>query len=216
MALGVGALLLSLGVGVHLYRGPAAPAEWHGGIPADSLDEQRERAGAEAARERIRRKPLAADERIDPNRATADELDRLPRVGPALAERIVAHREARGPFRSLADLDAVSGVGPAMLDAITPHVALPPAPRATPAPALAAVSAVGPAPHTAAGEPVDLNAAAPAELQTLPGIGPALAGRIVEWRSRNGRFARVEDLAQVSGIGSKTLERLRPLVRVSP
>ena len=52
---------------------------------------------------------------IDVNRATAAELDALPGVGPAIAQRIIEYRSASGGFRKLADLDAVKGIGPAML-----------------------------------------------------------------------------------------------------
>lgn len=61
---------------------------------------------------------------------------------------------------------------------------------------------------------IDLNAADAAALDTLPRIGPALAKRIIAWRDENGPFVSVDDLGQVSGIGEKTLEQLRDLVRV--
>ncbi len=61
---------------------------------------------------------------------------------------------------------------------------------------------------------LDLNRAAPAELQRLPGIGPALARRIVEARERQGRFASSEDLRRVPGIGPKKFEAIRELVTV--
>ena len=67
-----------------------------------------------------------------------------------------------------------------------------------------------------ASERLDLNRAGPEELQALPGIGPALAGRIVEHRARIGRFRSVDDLLDVSGIGPATLERVRSLVRTGP
>ncbi|MDO5696471.1 MAG: ComEA family DNA-binding protein [Dermatophilus congolensis] len=66
----------------------------------------------------------------------------------------------------------------------------------------------------AAGGKVDLNRADQAELETLPGVGPVLAGRIIEWRTRNGRFTSVDELSEVSGVGDKTLARLTPLVTV--
>ncbi len=50
---------------------------------------------------------------VDVNRASATELERLPRVGPALAQRIIAWRDANGPFRSVDDLRHVRGIGPA-------------------------------------------------------------------------------------------------------
>lgn len=52
---------------------------------------------------------------IDINRANATELQELPGVGPVLADRIVAEREASGPFAEVDDLDRVSGIGPAVL-----------------------------------------------------------------------------------------------------
>ncbi len=52
------------------------------------------------------------------NSASFDELEALPRVGPVLAQRIIEHREANGPFRELADLDAVSGIGPSLLETL--------------------------------------------------------------------------------------------------
>ncbi|HUX71684.1 MAG TPA: helix-hairpin-helix domain-containing protein [Cellulomonadaceae bacterium] len=66
----------------------------------------------------------------------------------------------------------------------------------------------------AAGAPLDLNAATLAELDALPGIGPVLAQRILDWRAAHGRFTDVEELAEVSGIGPSALSRLRDRVRV--
>jgi len=61
---------------------------------------------------------------------------------------------------------------------------------------------------------IDLNAADQAMLETLPGIGPGLAGRILAWRDEHGRFAAVEDLLDVSGIGDGRFAELRDRVRV--
>jgi competence ComEA-like helix-hairpin-helix protein len=63
-----------------------------------------------------------APARVDLNAAGVTELEALPRVGPALAARIVAHREAHGPFSSVDGLDDVPGVGPATLAALRSHV----------------------------------------------------------------------------------------------
>ncbi len=60
----------------------------------------------------------------------------------------------------------------------------------------------------------DLNTATAADLEALPGIGPVLAGRIVEYRRVHGRFQRLEDLLDVDGVGPRLLERLRPVLRV--
>ncbi|MBQ6117076.1 MAG: helix-hairpin-helix domain-containing protein [Oscillospiraceae bacterium] len=64
-------------------------------------------------------------------------------------------------------------------------------------------------------DPIDLNTADEEALQRLPGIGPALAERIVADRAANGPFASVEELTRVSGIGEKTVEDIRPYVTVS-
>ncbi|WP_309779295.1 ComEA family DNA-binding protein [Curtobacterium sp. SORGH_AS_0776] len=61
---------------------------------------------------------------------------------------------------------------------------------------------------------VDLNTADQTLLETLPGIGPSLAGRILAWRDEHGRFAAVEDLLDVSGIGDVRFAELRDRVRV--
>ena len=64
------------------------------------------------------------------------------------------------------------------------------------------------------GGQVDLNTAGTAELEELPGIGPALAGRIIAWRDENGPFTSVDELDEVSGIGPSVLEQVRDLVRL--
>jgi competence protein ComEA len=62
---------------------------------------------------------------------------------------------------------------------------------------------------------VDLNTATAAQLDTLPGIGPATANAIITYRTRNGRFKSVTELLEVPGIGPAKLEAIRPLVTVS-
>ena len=59
---------------------------------------------------------------LDINTATADELDGLPGIGPALAQRIIDRRETAGPFRGEEDLLAVEGIGPATYEDLTPYI----------------------------------------------------------------------------------------------
>jgi competence ComEA-like helix-hairpin-helix protein len=170
---------------------------------------------------------LKPGEKIDPNSADERALQRLPRVGPALAARIVAER-ANAPFTSAADLTRVSGIGPAMIAALTDHVTLPAASPAAPAPARPAGTGGtgstggtdstggtgGGSTGTAASALVDVNRATAAELERLPGIGPALAQRIVAYRDSAGGFATVEQLERVRGIGPALRGRIAPLVVV--
>jgi competence protein ComEA len=67
----------------------------------------------------------------------------------------------------------------------------------------------------AAPAPVDLNHAGAAELVGLPGVGPALAARIVAAREATGPFGAVDDLRRVRGLPRQTIERLRALVRIA-
>ncbi|MCU1508353.1 MAG: competence protein ComEA [Glaciihabitans sp.] len=62
------------------------------------------------------------------------------------------------------------------------------------------------------GARVSINTGTAAELETLPRVGPALAQRIIDWRTANGRFSSIDDLLNVSGIGEKTLAGFRAQV----
>jgi competence protein ComEA len=75
--------------------------------------------------------------------------------------------------------------------------------------------ALAAAPVFAAEAQVNVNTATVAELERLPGVGPALAARIVEHREKNGAFKQAEDLMLVKGIGEKSFERLQPYVATS-
>jgi competence protein ComEA len=70
--------------------------------------------------------------------------------------------------------------------------------------------AAGPAPTA----PIDVNTASLEQLESLPGVGPVLAQNILDWRNAHGRFASVDQLRQVTGIGDVRLAQLRPLVSV--
>ncbi len=83
--------------------------------PTSALQETARRA-AQLSR------PLTPGEKIDVDRADVIDLTRLPRVGPALAQRIVAWREQHGAFGAIGRLDSVAGIGPKMLDALRPYV----------------------------------------------------------------------------------------------
>ncbi|HEU0077054.1 MAG TPA: helix-hairpin-helix domain-containing protein, partial [Longimicrobiaceae bacterium] len=102
--LGVVALLLAFGVGAHTLRSEPPPAQWSAAEAEGTTGTLIARSGEAADRAEQASRPLGAAERIDPNTASATELERLPRVGPGLAAKIVARRQSAGPFRTLADL----------------------------------------------------------------------------------------------------------------
>ncbi len=87
-------------------------------------------------------------------------------------------------------------------------------PREKPSPETAPVPPALDPEKTALPAKLDLNTATAAQLELLPGIGPAIAQRIVEYREEHGKFATLESLDAVKGIGPKTIARLRPLVTV--
>lgn len=157
-----------------------------------------------------------AAQRVDLNRASRNELMQLPGVGPAMADRIVAHRESNGRFSKVEDLDHVPGIGDATVSKLRIWVKVDLAEgeertepdrltRKPPTPKSKSESK-----NTAKG-PVDVNRATLEELNTLPNIGPVLAQRIIDERTKK-PFANVEDLRRVSGIGPKRIEALRGLV----
>lgn len=74
---------------------------------------------------------------------------------------------------------------------------------------------LSPAPGTNSAGLININTAGQAELETLPGIGPALAGRIIEYRNSNGRFLSPADIKNVSGIGDKKFEQIQDRITVN-
>jgi competence protein ComEA len=164
-------------------------------------------------------RPLGPEERIDPDRATAGELARLPRVGQGLAKAIVADREARGPFGSLEALDRVPGIGPGLLAAISSHVqfaggAVAPASGHFARPGMPLAGGAGAGPPSRQPPILNLNSASVSELDGLPGIGPARAAAILQEREARGPFKSVEELSRVPGLGPSAIARLRDRVMV--
>jgi competence protein ComEA len=189
-------LLLGLAVTGHLLRAfaAAAPAT----TPALQILDPARDGNPQAHLDSIRRlaAPLGPEERIDADRASAEELSRLPGIGPALARRIVADRQNQGAFGGIAGLDRVPGIGPAMLSKWAPHLMF------------TGVSADTPL----SVEPgrIDLNAAGVDELDALPGIGGARARAIIAFRDSAGPFRNVADLSRVPGVSGALVRRLAP------
>jgi competence ComEA-like helix-hairpin-helix protein len=212
-------ILLSLAVAGHavrlLLQSPSTPpGQLLARTTASSIDPARQRARAE----RVTR-PLDPGERIEINSAPAEEIARLPRVGMSLAKRIVADRVAHGPFRGLAELDRVPGVGPALLSRIGERLRFEGAEAANSASLNDAANTrtsetYGGKARASTGSPIALNSASEADLVGLPGIGRARARAILAYRRENGPFAAVSDLGRVPGFSHTLVIRLTPFVVV--
>jgi competence protein ComEA len=186
--------LAVLGQGVRLALDRTAPPGEAFLLPAAkprALAAHRD-TSAQAGRE------LRRGETLDPDRASAHDLDRLPGVGMRLAKEIVADRELRGPFGSAEGLLRVDGIGPAAVRRLEPFLRFQAARVAVPA---------------MQGTP-NLNTMTLSELERLPGVGPSRARAILAYRDKNGPFADPRDLERVPGLGPKMARRLAQLVGV--
>ena len=81
--------------------------------------------------------------------------------------------------------------------------------------ALAAVTGAGAADGSQSAGVVNINTATAEQLQMLPRVGPALAGRIVEFREANGAFRSIDEIIAVKGIGESSFEKLQPYIATS-
>jgi len=203
-----GILLFTLSLvrmGVEGFRAPG-----QGTLEGESdlgwlLEESRE------TRDEVERRsaPLGPGETLDPNRSPPEELDRLTGIGPATARAWVKSREEEGGFSTLDDLLRVPGIGPVTIEKIRGHLDF--------SSGVPLEVRKGLARGRGADEPrevvrVDVNRAGSEELQSLPGIGPALAQRIMDNRRREGPFRTADDLLRVPGIGPATLQRIVDMI----
>ncbi|MFG1999618.1 helix-hairpin-helix domain-containing protein [Spirillospora sp. NPDC048911] len=119
--------------------------------------------------------------------------------------RVTDAIKAAGGVRGAARTDALN-LARKLVDGEQIPVGVPP-PVAVPAMSGAPVPG-------APGAPLDLNSATVEQLDDLPGVGPVLAQRIVDYRGQHGSFRSVDQLQEVSGIGARRFSELKPMVRV--
>jgi competence protein ComEA len=84
-----------------------------------------------------------------------------------------------------------------------------------PAPGLETSEQTGADPSVALNARIDINTANRAQLESLPGIGPTIAGRIIDYRETNGPFEKTADIVRVSGIGPETFDTIKDLITVN-
>jgi competence protein ComEA len=143
----------------------------------------------------------AATATIDLNKATAEELEELPGVGPATSKKIIAGR----PYSKVDDL-AKAGIPAKAIASIRSKVHVAQAAGTKTKAKTAATTE-----PKAKSEKVNLNTADAAELEDLPGIGPAHAKAIIEARP----FKSVDDLDRVKGLGKARIDALKDLVTIT-
>lgn len=180
-------------------------------LAAGDLERQRRLVREAEARAR----PLGPGERIDADRAGALELERLPRIGPALAQRIVAWRDSHGPFGSLEELGRVPGIGEGMLELLRGHLSFSGTRWRQPDGTVPLSAPRRPVAESGCDDlriPLALNRATARELACLPGIGGTLAQRIVTDRAARGPYPEVPALARVQGLSRRRIERLQSLL----
>lgn len=198
-------------------------------VQAGALDLESFARQTDSAVKQGRRKPAgkpkvsrrAQPRPVSVRNATEEELERLPGLTPTTAARIVAARDASGGRLSIEDIAGIPGIGRRKAEAIRPYLL----DLSVPRPLIGYEAADDKAkregrrtreprsPPTRPAGPVDVNRATQEELESLPGIGPGLAERILAERQRRGRFADMAALDSVPGIGPALLKRLEGLVR---
>jgi len=148
---------------------------------------------------------------ININTASSTELQKLPGVGPKTAQVIIQQRKKVGFFLRVDDLKAIRGIGPKTIEKMRNLAYCGPSVEE---------SGIIKEPDPGSNVPmsnlpkVNINTASESELVVLSGIGPATAKKIITDRETNGPYASINDLTRVSGIGAKTVGKLRDLICV--
>lgn len=149
---------------------------------------------------------------------TADKTTMASLLGgdEALAIEVIRYRNAHGPFAAVEDLSVIKGISRRQARSLRTLATTEASSRPLPAPEPAPASAPRPATVPITGLPggLNINSASPAELDTLPGIGPAKASAIIEYRNAHGPFTDINQLDNVPGIGPATMSDLRPRVTI--
>jgi competence protein ComEA len=162
---------------------------------------------------------------VDINTASIETLQTLPGIGPSKAKAIIDSRSKK-PFTKPEDLKNVPGIGDKtyekLKDRIKVTVNLVNAAQNTDGKQIQQMQCNttidadrGQLAEEQKIEKININTANEEELQTLPGIGPAKAQAIIDYRKNSGGFKSIEELKNVKGIGEKTYEKLKNLITIN-
>ena len=198
-------LVITVGMGIHYVgRRPGRHGVWvESGAPGSGKVSKATSAGGTANEAEQSRAAMSlpgaqrsyVNGRLDINRATLEQLDQLPGIGPKKAQLIIEYREANKGFRAVEELFNISGIGERTYSGLKGYVC------------------VGEPQEGQQKEPqavfipdasltrVNINTASSEELKSLDGIGDALAGRIMQYRQEHGPFRSPQDIMKVKGIG---------------
>ncbi|MFN4268814.1 MAG: ComEA family DNA-binding protein [Fervidobacterium pennivorans] len=166
---------------------------------------------------------------IELNTASIEELQTLPGIGPSKARAIVEYRKQH-PFTKPEDLMNVPGIGQKTYEKLKERIKVENMDAQVQNNAVQNVTTIEKENKDTAikqkdneiqltqmrlqNEKININTATLEELQKLPGIGPAKAQAIIDYRTLNGPFKNIEEIKNVKGIGEKTFEKLRDLITV--
>lgn len=174
---------------------------------------------------------LYAQELVNINTATLEELMTLPHLGKTKAQAIIDYRKANGNFKSIEEIKNVKGIGDAFFENIKTLITVGDASKTTTSQLAQAtptsnteqgttdkpkegVKKEQKAKTAPSGKLININTATLEELMSLPKIGEKKAKDIIEYRKANGPFKKKEDIMNVKGIGEKTYELFKDLITV--
>lgn len=172
-------------------------------------------SGDKSALEAISLEP----KRVELNLASAQELERLPTIGPALARAIVDYRNQHGPFQKVDEILNVPAFGKGRYKKVWEHIHIAGKKGIHPSHLFKAkATRVKKTPEKAEMESgsnlVDLNQASLNQLMTLPRVGKILAARIIRHREIYGAFLVKEELFEIEGMTQNLFEKIEPYIKV--
>ena len=159
---------------------------------------------------------LIAEGKIDLNTATASELSTLKGIGKKKAQQIIEWRKEYGPFKSVDELTKIKGIGKKTLEKNLSRITVGAKGGKVKVPDTKNPKKADEAKKKAVGIKFDLNKVTLKELVSVPGIGKAMAGRIIAKRKELTRFSKLDQLKAVKGVGDKSFIKMKQYFYVLP